>query len=51
MVKDREAWRATVPGGRRELDATERLNNKKSIKGALCDVIFKWKKSATEHLK
>ena len=31
------------PRGRKELDTTERLNNKKSIKGALCDVIFKWK--------
>ena len=26
MVKDREAWRAAVHGGRKELDTTERLN-------------------------
>ena len=27
MVKDREAWRAAVHGGRKELDMTEQLNN------------------------
>ena len=27
MVKDREAWRAAVHGGRKESDMTERLNN------------------------
>ena len=26
LVMDREAWRATVHGGRKELDTTERLN-------------------------
>ena len=26
-VKDREAWRAVVHGGHKELDTTERLNN------------------------
>ena len=29
------------PQGLKELDTTERLNNKKSIKGAFRDVIFK----------
>ena len=28
MVKDREAWRAAVHGGRKEWDTTERLNKK-----------------------
>ena len=28
MVKDREAWCATVLGGLKESDTTERLNNK-----------------------
>ena len=27
MVKDREAWRAAVHGGRKELDTTKPLNN------------------------
>ena len=27
MVKDREAWRAASPWGRKESDTTERLNN------------------------
>ena len=27
MVKDREAWRVAVLGGRKESDTTERLNN------------------------
>ena len=26
LVMDREAWRAAVHGGRKELDTTERLN-------------------------
>ena len=29
MVRDREAWRATVPWGRRESDMTGRLNKNK----------------------
>ena len=28
MVKDREAWCATVHGGRKESDMTKQLNNK-----------------------
>ena len=28
IVKDREAWRAAVHGGHKELDTTEQLNNK-----------------------
>ena len=29
IVKDREAWQATVHGGHKELDTTEQLNNNK----------------------
>jgi len=32
MLKDREAWRAAVHGGHKELDMTERLNNKNNNK-------------------
>ena len=31
MVKDREAWRAAVPGGHKELDMTQKLNNTKQL--------------------
>ena len=27
IVKDREAWRAAIPWGHKELDTTDRLNN------------------------
>ena len=30
IVKNREAWRATVHGGHKELDTTEWVNNNKS---------------------
>ena len=30
MVKDREAWRAAVHGGRKELNTTEQLNSNNS---------------------
>ena len=33
MVKDREAWRAAVHGGRKELDTTERLNKNNALDG------------------
>ena len=29
IVKDREAWHAAVPWGRRELDTSEQLNSKR----------------------
>ena len=31
MVKDREAWRAAVPGGHKEPDVTKKLNNAKQL--------------------
>ena len=31
MVKDREAWRAAVPGGHKESDMTQKLNNTKQL--------------------
>ena len=34
-VKDREAWRAAVHGGHKELDMTELLNNSNNISGQL----------------
>ena len=34
-VKDREAWRAGVHGGHKELDMTELLNNSNNISGQL----------------
>ena len=30
MVKDREAWRAAVHGGHKEVDTSERLNNNRA---------------------
>ena len=35
IVKDREAWRAGVHGGHKELDMTELLNNSNNISGQL----------------
>ena len=34
IVKDREGWCTAVHGGSKELDMTERLNNKKMLKDA-----------------
>ena len=34
IVKDREGWCTAVHGGSKELDTTERLNNKKMLKDA-----------------
>ena len=35
LVMDREAWRAAVHGGHKELDMTELLNNSNNISGQL----------------
>ena len=41
MVNDREAWHASVHGGHKELDVTERLNNNKAY-SSLGTVWMKW---------
>ena len=37
MVKDREAWHAASPWGRKESDTTEQLNNKSQMQ---CEYIL-----------
>ena len=43
LVTDREAWRAAVHGGHKELDVTERLNS--NMKYVLKKVSSCWRKN------